>query len=221
MKFRIREIKKEDLNSVLMLEQKTWGTNAATKENLDSRFKVFPSGNLVAETEGKIIGFVSAVIINNKTFVESRTWYDYTDNGNINAVFDKEGDILFGISLTVDPDFRQHKVGSKLLLQIARMAIEHRVKFGVLGGRIPYYHKYMEIPVEEYILMKNKKGKILDPELRLYRRMGLEVVKVQKDYFRDPDSLNYGVILKWNNPFYHLTKRLPFFARPLSFLFKI
>lgn len=216
-----REACKNDIDKIVALEKKVWGTNAATKENITNRIKTFPKGNIVGELEGQIVGYVGTVIMNQEFADRCKTWYEYTDNGNAVSVFDPMGDILFGISLTVDTDTRNKGVGSSLLLNVARMSIENRLKAGILGGRLPYYHKKKDLSVDEYAALKNSSGKIYDPELRLYNRMGLKIVKLQEDYFNDPESLNYGVILRWNNPFYQLTRWFPFLARPLSYLFRL
>lgn len=210
-----------DVKKIQLLEAEVWGKNAATIENIKNRIEVFPDGNVIAEKNNKIIGYVSGVIISEKTAEKSKTWYEYTDNGNIKKVFDKNGKLLFGISLTVSNEVRNSGIGSNLLLQIARMAIENNLKAGILGGRIPWYYKKKDLQVEEYIKLKNESQELFDPELRLYTRMGLKVIKVQKDYFKDPESLNYGVILEWKNPFYWITQTFSFLAKPLSKLFNL
>jgi ribosomal protein S18 acetylase RimI-like enzyme len=217
----IREAKLEEIGSIASLEKRVWKKNAAPIKNIASRIKIFPKGNLIAVVDNEIVGYVSTVIINEKLAGKAKTWYEFTDNGLARGVYDPGGSILFGINLTVDKGYRNKEIGSKLLLQIARMAIENNLKYGMLGGRLPYYYKYKNVAVRKYVKMRDKKGQILDPELRLYRRLGLKIVKVKKNYFKDPESQDYGVILEWRNPFYSFTKVFPFLAKPLSHLFRI
>lgn len=215
-----REAVVGDIEGIASLEKKVWGKNAATVGNLENRIKTFSRGNIVAVLDNKIVGYVCGVIISRSAAKSYATWYDYTDNGDAKKVFDPNGDLLFGVSLTVDNDVRNRGLGSNLLINIARMCIENNLKSGILGGRIPFYYKKRGMPVEEYLQLKNDEGKIFDPELRLYKRMGLQVVKVQSNYFKDPESLDYGVILEWKNPFYLVTRFIPFLAKPLSYLFR-
>lgn len=210
----------EDVPAIVSLEERVWGANAASAENLKSRINTFPKGNIIALFKGDVVGYVSGVIISRSAAENYKTWYDYTDNGNARSVFDPNGDLLFGTSLTVDPGVRNRGLGSNLLINIARMCIENNLKSGILGGRIPYYYKKKNMPIDEYMKLKGDDGRIFDPELRLYKRMGLRVVKVQENYFKDPESLDYGVILEWRNPFYRVTHFLPFLAKPLSYLFR-
>jgi ribosomal protein S18 acetylase RimI-like enzyme len=221
MRTKYRQATIDDALMIHELELKVWGSNAATLGNIKNRVNTFPQGNVIAITDNKIVGYVSGVIMNSEYAEKCKTWYDYTDNGDAKRCFDPLGDLLFGTSLTVDNDTRNAGIGSSLLLRIARMCIENNLKAGILGGRIPYYYKKKGMSAEEYVELNDKDGKIFDPELRLYLRMGLRIVKVQKDYFKDPESLDYGVILRWENPFYKLTKLIPFLAKPLSYLFSI
>jgi ribosomal protein S18 acetylase RimI-like enzyme len=220
-KIKYRTANLSDVESIAILEKKVWDKNAASSENVRNRVEVFPHGNVVAVQNNKIVGYVSTIIINENKSKNFNTWYQYTDDGNAKGVFDPKGELLFGISLTVDDEIRNEGIGSSLLLAIARMAIENNLKAGILGGRLPFYYTRPELSVEEYANLKDEKGRIFDPELRLYKRMGLTVVKLQPDYFKDPESLDYGVILRWNNPFYSITKVFPFFAKPFSYLFRI
>lgn len=216
-----REASLEDSVGICALEKRVWGSNAASAENIESRIRTFARGNIVGLLDEKVVGYVGTVIINKDTERKSKTWYDYTDNGFAKSVYDPKGEVLFGISLTVDDECRNKGIGSNLLINVARMAIENNLEYGILGGRLPLYHTKSELSVEEYGELKNEKGQIFDSELRLYRKMGLDIVKYQKKYFKDPESLDYGVILKWNNPFYRVTKVFPPLAKPFSYLFRI
>lgn len=220
-RIKYRSASLSDVQKILDLEQRVWGKNAATLENIQSRIGTFPEGNIIGLLGNKVVGYVGTVIISKETESRCKTWYDYTDNGNGISVYDPQGTVLFGISLTVDNSIRNQGIGSNLLLNVARLAIENNLEYGILGGRLPYYYKKREMQVSEYAKLVNEKGKIFDPELRLYKRMGLQVVKFQEEYFNDPESLNYGVILKWKNPFYRITKIFPFLTKQLSLLFRI
>ncbi|MDA8240869.1 MAG: hypothetical protein M0Z67_10950 [Nitrospiraceae bacterium] len=39
---------------------------------------------------------------------------------------------------------------------------------------------------------------------------GFEIVEIIPEYMEDPESLNYGVLIKWSNPLYKVTMALPF-----------
>jgi hypothetical protein len=79
-----------------------------------------------------------------------------------------------------------------------------------LGARIPGYHKHSHIPVTDYVFEKSKSGKPIDPELYFYLKQGFEIVKIIPEYMEDPESLNYGVLIRWINPLYQGTRVFPF-----------
>lgn len=215
-----RSARLEDAAGISRLEKRVWGKNAATLGNIKSRLSAYAEGNIVGVKDGEIVGYVCGFVTTKEFLNKCETWYDYTDKGNIKGAVKVNGDVLFGVSLTVDKSVRNAGIGSSLLINIARLAVRNNLEYGVLGGRLPFYYKKKNLPVDKYIELQEG-GKLYDPELRLYKRMGLEIIKVQPDYFKDPESLNYGVILKWTNPLFWLTKRIPFTAKPLSFLFKL
>ncbi len=42
----------------------------------------------------------------------------------------------------------------------------------------------------------------------MYRQKGLKVMDIVPDYFNDPESKNYGVIVKQDNPFHSMPYRI-------------
>jgi len=119
-------------------------------------------------------------------------------------------------TLVVNPGFARQGVAEQLLYAGARLAISKSLKRILLGGRLPRYHRYAgKMSVEEYIAASSPKtGKPLDPELYVYLKAGLKVVKVLPNYIPDPESLDYGILLEWRNPFYPFTR----IFRPMSLI---
>lgn len=73
------------------------------------------------------------------------------------------------------------------------------------GGRMPGYHKHADqLSVEEYV-EKLIIGEFQDPVITFLLRCGRTPVVAVKDYLEDEHSLNYGLLMEWNNPF--LSKR--------------
>ena len=207
-KIKIRQARIEDIPEILSVEKTTWGEEAAaTREMLDSRLRIFPEGTLVAEVDNKIVGIVVTERVNYDSQKDSFSWYEITDNGYIKNSHIPKGDTLYGVDLSVLPDFQKLGIGSKLLETIAKLAIKYNIKQGMLGGRMVEYYKHAnKISPEEYINLsvKTEKGvKPIDPEIYFYKRAGLEIVKLLPNYFEDPESFNYGVLLRWSNPFYN------------------
>jgi hypothetical protein len=56
--------------------------------------------------------------------------------------------------------------------------------------------------IEKWVYGKNGRSK--DKMVRYYQRAGFRVVAVVPNYFPDPNSLNYGVLMYCPNIFYRL-----------------
>jgi len=69
---------------------------------------------------------------------------------------------------------------------------------------------------QEYLWAATSHGRALDSEIGFYKKLGLEPIKLLPDYIEDPQSLNYGVLFCWSNPFY----RKPF-PKFWSWLFRV
>lgn len=219
-KIKIRQAKVNDLKNIIEIEKKAWGENgAADISKFKSRIKTFPEGTLVAELNGEIIGVVSTEIVNYDWQKESYTWYEITDNGYIAKTHNPQGNTLYGVDLSVIPE-APRGVGTKLLECVAKLAIRYNLPYGMLGGRMPDYHKYADkYTPKEYVNAKTttKKGlEPLDSEIRFYLRAGLKIIRIIPNYFKDPESLNYGVLLLWKNPFYN-----KWYRKIAAFLFKV
>jgi hypothetical protein len=61
---------------------------------------------------------------------------------------------------------------------------------------------------EEYLEAKDEHGRRLDPQVRMYLSVpGVKAIGVIRNYFPDLVSLNYGVLLRWDNFICSLTNR--------------
>jgi len=69
--------------------------------------------------------------------------------------------------------------------------------------------------------MIDNKKRLLDKELNFYNKAGLNIIKVIPGYMNDIDSLNYGVLLVWKNPFYYIVKIFPFLKNIFIKFFKL
>jgi len=220
---KVRIARKDDVDQLLGLEEEAWLPGQRfDREIFESCMKTFPDGVLVAEEKSRIVGVAVTQIVNYGYKLEdfSLTWYEATDNGRIQNTHDPNGDTLYGVNLSVSR-YASRNASKLLMVSTGKLVIKHNLKRGILGGRLPRYHKYQDtMTAEEYLHATSETGRALDPELYFYQKMGLRALKVLPNYFNDPESCNYGVLLVWENPFYHLTKRFPALAYWCSRFFK-
>jgi GNAT superfamily N-acetyltransferase len=202
-KIKVRNAKLPDLPELLAIDKEIWPEFPATEEMFRSRIETFPEGQFVAEADRNIVGSVFSQLVKYEDWADKDfTWNEITDYGTIRQTHNQNGDSVYGVGLAVIKRFQGTGASHLLIVNIVQLAIRLNCRYILLGSRIPSYHKHSEIPPALYI--KTYKGKrLLDPELSLYKRYGGEPVKPLPNYMFDPESLNYGVLIRWQNPFYN------------------
>ncbi len=202
MKISIRNAKFSDIKSIIKIEKEVWANNGATQKMIESRLKTFSDGALVAVNNSRVIGSLFFQLVHDNKSKNFTEWAEYTDNGLIKATHRIDGDTLFGVSLSVLPTYRERNIGTKLMMRVAEKVIKYNVKKCILGSRIPGFNNYPEMSIDKYLKLRSEDGKLIDPELRFYKRFGLMIAKILPNYFNDIQSKNYGILFEWKNPFY-------------------
>ncbi|MCK4419977.1 hypothetical protein KAV79_09230 [Candidatus Aerophobetes bacterium] len=218
-KIKVREGRIDDLEGMLLVEEEAWPKGLrASREMFECRLKTFPQGTFVAEAGGKIEGVVVTEILNSDLINHIRTWDETTDNGYIRNTHNPEGDTIYGVNLSVSP-CAQKRVAIALLEAIEKLIIRYSLKQGLLSGRIPGFAKYFkqycqkknlssvsneerDKVAEQYLWTTTSHGRALDPEIDFYKKRDFKMIKLLPGYIEDPQSLNYGVLFLWTNPFY-------------------
>lgn len=205
-KFIFRPAIISDISGLLELEKSAWGENGASRNQLISRIETFSNGNIIAIYDQKIVGYLSFEYVDNVAKLPHFSWDEISDNGFMTKSHRPNGNYMYGVNLSVHKSMSGQQLGFGLTLQAwAEMILTN--KLGVfMGSRMPGYRNYKkhnpEITAEEYVKLK-RNGKTRDPELRMYEKDGFCIVKVLPNYFPDPQSENYGVLLYRKNPFYN------------------
>jgi len=205
-KFIFRPAKLSDVSNMLSLEQNVWGENGAKRHQLISRIEIFPAGNILAIYEDIVVGYLSFEYVDNVVNLPHFSWSEITDGGTIVKSHKINEKYMYGINISVHKTMSGQQLGFGLTLQAWINMIKNNKKGIFIGSRMPGYHRYKEkysdIPPEDYIKLK-RHGKLRDPELRMYEKDGVCPVKILPEYFPDPASENYGVLLYRKNPFYN------------------
>lgn len=197
----------EELDQAQKAKFEAWGfLDLSTGEgSIKPMYENFPEGFLTAFVDGEGAGNFTTLRMNYDIGNPSvKAWEELTAAGTGSNVV-RDGDTLYGVSLGVSPRFRGKNIGAMLVNSAIQKTIELECRQFVLGCRIPDYHRYSDIPVEQYMALRRHDGEYLDPELRFYSRCGMRFLKPLKDYmvgaWADPDCLNYGVLSVWTNPY--------------------
>lgn len=203
-RIKLRQADMQDIPDILVVEDEAWPKELrATEEMFHARIETFPEGVIVAENTDRIVGVVVGEIV--KYDINAKTipsWQEITDSGFIRRSHNSNGDTIYGVDLSVSP-LASGGASKSLMIAMGKLVIAFALKQGVLGARMPRYHKFVDqMSPEEYLRAKTRGGRYLDPEVGFYNKLGLNVVRVLPNYFDDPDSCNNGVLLEWKNPFY-------------------
>jgi len=193
----IRNIKIEDINKVVELENKIWpeGTRAS-RNKFESRYKIFPQGFFMASKNNQIIGASTSEIINYDINHPPISWEHVTDNGFIEKSHNPNGNALYVVSIGA---ISRSGAGSALLGTQKKLKQKLNLQFLILGARIPGYDSYCnkngEISINDYVNLKRGNGELLDSELRFYTRNGLKLSKIIPNYMEDDkESRNFGAL---------------------------
>jgi GNAT superfamily N-acetyltransferase len=215
MKLKVRRATVEDIPQMVEIDREAWWPEVAFKaDQLRSQIEKYAEGVLVAEVEDRdprLVGTICGLRVPSSFAENIHSWAEGTGNGYF-TTHSPQGDVAFGANLSVRPEFARMGIGDKLFAHAAAVVVRHNMRCIVLGARLPGLANYNKqraelgqprIRGEEYAALRDEKGRILDPELRFYLRQPfMEMARVLPDYFPDPESENYGVVLRWRNPLY-------------------
>ncbi|MFA7319553.1 MAG: hypothetical protein WC022_03100 [Parcubacteria group bacterium] len=203
------------IERIVILSKAIWGdvTDSQcytwTKDMLKIQFEICPELIYCAFNNDEVIATLTYIRTTQSKAEFKSNWLNKSGDGYLTTHI-PTGDVAFGVDLSVLKKSPQ-KVSDRILLSAILIGvIGEGLKSAYLGARIPSYHKHKEMSVEDYVYGKRKNGKSLDPELYFYMKDGFEIVEIIPEYMDDPASMNYGVLIKWNNPLYRITKTLPF-----------
>lgn len=176
-----------------------------TAEKYLNHLRLFPQGQFVAmATIGgvqKCVGATSTYRANFDFDDYQHTFLEAIAHGWLSN-HDPQGEWLYGVDVSVHPDFRRKGIGSRLY--DARKALVKRLNLRgeVAGGMIPGYEHYKaKMTVETYI-EKVVAGEILGKTLPMQLKNGFVVRGILYDHITDPRADNTATLLVRKNPDY-------------------
>jgi ribosomal protein S18 acetylase RimI-like enzyme len=170
------------------------------EEQLINHVTLFPEGALCIEVDGRLAGSLTGVCVQFDPANPSHKWEEMTDNGNIRN-HNPEGNTLYIVDIAVSPQYRKLGLGKLLMEAMYQVTIQLNLDRLLGGGRMPGYHRNSsEMTAEEYVRAIIS-GDINDPVITFLLRCGRTPVAVVENYLEDEESLNYGLLMEWKNPF--------------------
>jgi GNAT superfamily N-acetyltransferase len=166
-----------------------------TPEHLSTHLRLFPEGQHVAATEGRVIASASTLRISSASWKSHGSWDEIT-GGLFLSNHDPQGSLLYCADISVHPDWRRHGVGRALYQ--ARFALVRKLGLEACTAscRLPGFRESGMLDVEAYakaVVSGSMKDRTLTPLLRL----GMTLVGVARDTMDDPESGNCAGLLEW------------------------
>lgn len=200
----LRNLRSEDFESIKKIMDVIYPTmgGAWPKNKYRSMLKAFPEGQICIEDNGVAVAAALSVIVDYDKFGDEHTYDEITGNAYL-TTHDPNGDVLYGVEVFVDPQYRGMRLGRRLYEARKELCRSLNLRAIIAGGRIPNYkdHKSTHSP-QEYIEAVKCKD-IYDPILTFQLSNDFEVKRVLKGYLPDDtESSGYATLLEWFNIYY-------------------
>ncbi|MCB9251167.1 MAG: bifunctional GNAT family N-acetyltransferase/carbon-nitrogen hydrolase family protein [Flavobacteriales bacterium] len=173
------------------------------EDHIKALIKKFPEGQVVIKINNQVAGCALSIIIDYEKFDKHHTYREITGNFTF-STHTRKGDVLYGIDVFIKPEFRGLRLGRRLYDYRKELCEQLNLRGIAFGGRIPNYHKFSDkLSPKEYI-EKVKRKEIHDPVLNFQISNDFHPSKILKGYLEgDKASNEFGVLLEWDNVYYH------------------
>lgn len=201
----IRNYTKNDFDQLITVQKEAfpppfpedllWNT-----EQLTNHVSLFPEGALCVELDEKIAGSITGLLVQWANGDEDHSWAEITDNGYI-CNHDPEGNTLYIVDICISPSYRKLGLGKWMMQAMYETVVQLGLERLLGGGRMPGYHLHSaDMSIYQYA-EKVLQGELKDPVISFLLRCGRTPVKPVANYLEDEESLNYGMLMEWKNPF--------------------
>src|SRR5689334_16113232 len=143
--------------------------------------ELFPEGQIAVTVNGKVVGCALSIIVDYEKYGDDHTYEQITGYYTF-STHNPKGDILYGIEVFVNPDYRGKRLARRLY--DARKVLCERLNLEgiVAGGRIPSYEKYADKLTPRDYIEKVRDKEIYDPTLTFQFSNDFIVKKILRNY---------------------------------------
>jgi GNAT superfamily N-acetyltransferase len=169
---------------------------------LESQVHAFPEGQMVAVSEGQVVGAAAALVVDWEQYESGHTWRGITGEGLFTS-HSPGGRTLYAAALVSDAS--RHGLGVARALSQAQRRLCRRLNLKriLATARMAGYGARSEAMSAEQYAVRVVWGDIDDPELRLRMAQGFQFCGVLRGYLpEDADSAGCAALLAWLHPLF-------------------
>lgn len=205
MQVEIRRLTLDDYDRLIEVMKKSYPEmrdDVWDKRNIQKLTSIFPDGQICVTVDGKVAAASLSIIVQYELYGDDHTYAEITGNSSFNTHY-SSGNVLYGIEMFVDPEFRSLRLGRRLYDARKELCEQLNLKSIVIGGRIPNYYQYKDELTPRQYIQKVRKKEIYDPVLTFQLSNSFQPIRVLKNYLPgDTSSQENAVLMEWSNIYY-------------------
>ena len=200
---RVREARLEDFAALRGLQRQFAPyLPPLTLRRLETRRHVFAPGQLVAVSDGQLVGAASSLVVPWADGGAVPTWKGLTGEGSF-MTHDPNASTLYGAEILADDSRRGSSVARVLLQACRRTCRKLNLRRVVTTERLTGYGDADPSTTPARYAMRIVWGDIADPAMGLRMSMGFQFCGVLPGFLpEDRASLGNAALLAWLNPLY-------------------
>lgn len=215
VKLKLRNLRASDYNDIKSIMDNVYANMGGVwpKNKYLTMLNTFKEGQICIEDNGHVVAAAFSVVVNYDKFGDEHTYDEITGNAYF-TTHDPNGDVLYGVDIFVDPEYRNLRLGRRLYEARKELCQNLNLRAIVAGGRIPNYKDYSSTLSPQQYIEAVKRKEIYDPILTFQLSNDFEVKRVLKSYLpEDKESKGYATLLEWFNIYYEPKEPKLFGAR--------
>ncbi len=197
----IRAARSEDAAVLTGIDADSWPAPLATTlEQWQMRLEVFPEGQLVLEYDGRPAVVAAAQRITSEFLSAGPiTHHRLTDGGSFGRSHDPQGEIYQLVAVGASTLVNGLGLGRKLIdRQIAQARGMPGIKRIIGVTRPARYYRHPELPIAEYVELRNKTGRRYDPVLEFHLGSGARLISTHEGFRPDDEEARgYGALIEY------------------------
>ncbi|MBM4313692.1 MAG: SDR family NAD(P)-dependent oxidoreductase [Deltaproteobacteria bacterium] len=195
--YRVRHPLSGDLPVLVEIETACWpGPLRTPAEELAARISRFPSGQLVAEMEGRVVGAIYSQRIAAAGPLKSAMV------GTVSSLHRDDGPVVQLLAVNILPAVQDLGLGDQLLdFMLQYCSALPGIEGIVAVSLCKEYPRHHSLPLEEYIHLRDEEGHLKDPILRFHEAHGGRIAGLCRGYRPlDHDNRGNGVLVEYGLP---------------------